>query len=163
MGPHNSQSLCVHLDLFSIYNLSNETTWWHPREYPHELKGPSQNWTNIPTVVCVTLVIPYKAVSLFSDLTKGNATPLCQLQLQSSISMIQSTNPDIQLCFGRVKGIGKIFTDIYILNVHKDAHCWLGNSALIVSAMVSIGCLVKYGDIVAKVEFALKKTPRALQ
>jgi hypothetical protein len=159
MGPHHIQSLFVHLDMLSLWKLENYFDWWHPRTFRHNLKGPFRNWQDIPAVVCVTLLVPHATVSMFGHLNNGNGTPICELQLSSSISMKQAFYTDIQMGFGSINPSGKAFTNEYHLTVQEDDKGWNGHSPLIVSAMVSTSALVEYGDEACNVAFALKQTP----
>jgi hypothetical protein len=159
MGSHHIQSLLVHLDMLSIWKLEDHFDWWHPRTFRHNLKGPFQNWQDIPAVVCVTLVAPHATVSMFGDLNNGHGTPLCELQLSSSISMKQAFYTDIQMGFGSISPSGEAFTNEYHVIVQEDDKGWNSQSSLIVSAMVSTCVLVEYGDQACNVTFALKQTP----
>ncbi|KAI8932270.1 hypothetical protein NX059_010471 [Plenodomus lindquistii] len=160
MGPHHLQSLFVHLDMLSVWQ--PDMDWWHPRSFAQDLKGRFKGWKDIPPTVCVTLVVPYSNVAMFADISEGNGTPLCQLQLHSSLSPKEAFFPDVQLGFGQAKPTGKAYTNQYALTMHEDAKGWNGSSALIVSAMVSTCSLVEYGDQECNVVFALKNTPVAL-
>jgi hypothetical protein len=162
MGSHHIQSLFVHLDMLSIWKLGDHFNWWHPRTFPHSLKGPFRDWQDIPAVVCVTLVVPHATVSMFGDLNNGHGTPICELRLQSSISMKQAFYTDIQMGFGSIKSSGKASTNKYHLAVQEDDKGWNGQSPLIVSAMVSTCALVDYGDESCNVAFALKQTPNSM-
>jgi hypothetical protein len=159
MGPHHFQSLCAHLEMFSLWKLEDHFDWWHPRIFQSSLKGPFRDWNAIPSFVCVTLAIPHAAVSAFDDLNKGNGTPLCQLKTSSSISMKQAIHADIQMAFGDITTSGRAFTNDYRLVVHEDTQGWKGISPLIVSVMVSTCSLVEYSDPACHVAFELKSTP----
>ncbi|KAF2034802.1 hypothetical protein EK21DRAFT_55723 [Setomelanomma holmii] len=157
MGPHNFQSFLAHIDLLSLTNLGELFDGWRPQL--QDLKGPFQNWTAIPSVLCVTLVVPRKVIAMFEDINKGNGTPICELQIQSSVSMKQATFPDIQMGFGTVEPSGKAFTKDYFVSVREDPMGWRGSMPMVVSAMVSTCALVEYGDAAGKVVFQLKNTP----
>ncbi|KAH6639130.1 hypothetical protein C7974DRAFT_421742 [Boeremia exigua] len=159
MGPHHFQSLCVNLEIFSIAQVDQIFDWWNPRSFLADLQGPFECWNNIPSVVCVTLVVPHNAITMFSDVKKGNGTPLCQIQIQSSRSNKEAFYPDIQLGFGTVQTSGKPFSNQYNVAIAADSEGWKGTSPLVVSAMVSTASLVEYGDTAAHVTFALKSTP----
>lgn len=162
MGPHHFQSFFTHLEMGSLLPAGQMFDGVWPQAFAAELVGPFRRWSNIPSVICVTLVVPRKAVALFSDLSKGNGTPLCQLQLHSSISQAQNFYPDIQMGFGTVHATGEAFSDQYRITVTPDTLGWRGRSPLIVSAMVSTKSLVAHGDPAARVVFALKSTPNSI-
>jgi hypothetical protein len=152
MGAHHFQSLLVHLDMFGLLPLERHS------QYQHELSGgPFKKWVDMPTVVCLTLVVPHSAVAMFDDLMKGYGTPLCHLQVQSSGS--ESLYSDIQLGFGTVKTSGIPFTADYSISVDDDPEGFQGKTPLIVSAMVSTGSLIAGGDPACGVIFGLKSTP----
>lgn len=130
-----------------------------PQVFAAELVGPFRRWSDIPSVICVTLFVPRKAVALSSDPSKGNSTPLCQLRLHSSISQAQSFYPDIQMGFGAVHATGEAFSDQNRITVTPDTLGWRVRLPLIVSAMVSTSSVVAHGDTAARVVFALKSTP----
>jgi hypothetical protein len=160
MGPHYFQSLFAHIDLLSLTNLGDLFDDWRPQT--QDLMGSFRSWTDIPSVVCVTLVVPRKVVAMFDDINKGNGTPICELQIQSSVSMKQANYPDIQIGFGTVEGVGKAFTNDYIVSVREDPKGWRGSAPMVVSAIVSTGALVEYGDAAGRVVFQLKNTATTL-
>ncbi|XPT04655.1 hypothetical protein M3J09_013731 [Ascochyta lentis] len=162
MGPYHFQSLCVHLEMLSVIRVDQIFDWWHPSSFLQDLKGPFRTWQYIPSIVCVTLVVPRKTVLMFSDVNKGNGTPVCQIQTQSSLSGKQSNYPDIQMGFGTITTSGRAFNNEYRVVVTTDAEGWKGKSPLIVSAMVSTCSMVEYGDTAGRVKFALKNTPMAM-
>lgn len=159
MGPHHFQSLFTYLEMSSLLPGGQIFDQVRPQAFAAELVGPFRRWNDIPSVICVTLVVPRKAVALFSDISKGNGTPLCQLQLHSSISQEESFYPDIQMGFGNVHATGEAFSDQYRITVTPDTLGWRGRSPLVVSAMVSTSSVVANGDTAARVVFALKSTP----
>lgn len=112
----------------------------------------------MPSVVCLTLVVPHSAVAMFDDIRNRNGTPICQLQVNSSVSMKEYFYTDIQLGFGNLTTTGTPFTNDFKVCVEDDQAGCNGKSPLIVSAMVSSGSLVEYGDTAAHVIFGLKAT-----
>ncbi|KAF1937809.1 hypothetical protein EJ02DRAFT_505767 [Clathrospora elynae] len=160
MGPHHFQSFFAHIDLLSLTNLGELLNGWRP--LTQDLKGSFQNWTDIPSVVCVTLVVPRKVVAMFDDINKGNGTPICELQVQSSVSMKQAIYPDIQMGFGTVELSGQAFTNDYVVSVREDPKGWRGSAPMVVSVVVSTRALVEYGDAAGRVVFQLKNTPAVL-
>lgn len=157
MGPHHVQSLFAHLDIFGLCPLER----YHGFQQ-HLAVGPFCHWPDMPTVVCVTLVVPHVTVSMFDDLLKGNGTPLCHLQLQSSVMGAESIYSDIQLGFGTVTDSGTPYTAGYSISIEDDVKGCKGNSPLIVSAIVSTGSLINEGDPACGVVFGLKNTPSNL-
>ncbi|KAF2823611.1 hypothetical protein CC86DRAFT_422601 [Ophiobolus disseminans] len=162
MGPHHFQSLFTHVDMLELSELGEIFEEWRPQSYFHDMKGVFRNWTDMPSVVCVTIVVPHKTVKMFDDLNKGNGTPICELQIQSSVSMKQANYPDIQMGFGTVETFGKPFTNDYVVSVREDPKGWRSLAPMVVSAVVSTCALVEYGDTAGRVVFQLKNTPTAL-
>ncbi|KAF2124344.1 hypothetical protein P153DRAFT_400973 [Dothidotthia symphoricarpi CBS 119687] len=157
-GLHHFHSLLVHFDLFGISALEQ------PPSFQHDLaRGPFRNWKEMPTTVCLTLVVPHAVVAAFGNINNGNGTPLCYLQTQSSISMGQSNYPDVQLGFGTVTTSGTPYTDDYTISVKDDPTGYNGKSPLIISAMVSTLALTELGDPACGVGFFLKSTLPNLQ
>lgn len=156
MGPHHFQSLCAQLDSFGLIQMDQVFDWWHPRTFFDYLQGPFKAWKDIPPIVCITLVVPRNVVDMFSHIDKGNGTPLCQMEVQSSISQKQATYADIQMGFGQLHASGTAFTNQYNVKVNPDIEGWKSKSPLIVSTMVSTCSLVEYGDTAARIVFALK-------
>ncbi|KAF2655008.1 hypothetical protein K491DRAFT_704879 [Lophiostoma macrostomum CBS 122681] len=156
MGPHYIQSLFVHLKVLDLSNLE-KLDFFHPASYRKDLKGPLRGWTDIPDVVCVTLVVPHSALTIFKENKYGGA--VCHLTLQSSIAMTQCFFPDLQCAFGRVVATGTPFSDGYAVEIQQDAKGWNGDSPLVVSALVSTCFLVESGDPACEVHFALKNVP----
>ncbi|KAF1952907.1 hypothetical protein CC80DRAFT_571306 [Byssothecium circinans] len=161
MGMHYAQSLFVHLSSFKLSSI-DQYDYFHPISYRKDLRGPFRQWKTIPSIVCVTLVVPHEAVSMFADLTEKNGTPLCQLMLESSTTMRQSIYPDIQAAFGSISSVGTPFTNEYVVSVRVDDQGWQGSSPLVVSAMVSTYSLVDNGDTSCRVKFGLKNSPTNL-
>lgn len=157
MGPHHFQSLFAYFDIFGLCPLER-----HSGYEQHLAAGPFGKWLDMPTVVCVTLVVPRHAVAMFDDLSKGYGTPLCHLQLQSPVSNAESTYPDIQLGFGTLTPSGTPYTADYTVGVQNDDKGYKGKSSLIVSAMVSTGSLTGHGDPACGIMFGLKSTPANL-
>jgi hypothetical protein len=79
MGPHHFQSLCAHRHGLSLSTLDRFFDWWHPSTLAYDLKGPLTSWSNIPSTVCVTLVVPHSEINMFDDLNKHNGTPICEI------------------------------------------------------------------------------------
>ena len=156
VSPHHLQSLCTHLDMFSLMPMVQMPNEWETKVAASELTGPFQRWSDIPPVVCVTLVVPREAVALFS---KGEGKPQCQLLLHSSASEEKFYYPNVQMGFGTVDTTGEAFSDQYRINVTPGTKGWRGKLSLIVSAMVSTKSLVRHGDTAASVIFALRDTP----
>jgi hypothetical protein len=157
-GPHHFQSLFTHLEMGSLLPVGQMFDRVRPQAFAGELVGPFRRWNDIPSVICVTLVVPCKAVALFSDISKGSAT-LCQIQLHFSISQEEFLYPDIQMGFGTVHATGEAFSDQYRTTVAPNTLGWRGRSPLIASAMVLTSSVVAHGDIAARVIFSLKSTP----
>ena len=157
MAPHHFQSLCAHLEMFSLLPMNQMPSEWGTHVSAAELSGPLRGWNDIPSVICITLVVPRKAVALFSDKDDNDAIQ-CQLQLRSSTSEEESYYPDIQMCFGTVDTTGEAFSDQYRITVAPDAKGWKGDSPLIVSAMVATSFLTRHKDTAADVVFALRNT-----
>lgn len=111
------QSLCAQLDVLGIVQPDEFFEWWQPRTFLDDLQGPFKSWRDIPPVVCVTLVVPRRAIDMFSDLRKGNGSTLCHLQVQSATSEKRSDYTDIQTGFGQVRASGDVFTNQYNVTV----------------------------------------------
>lgn len=159
MGPHHLQSLLVYLDMLGVWKVEDSFEWWHPRTF--KLGGPFRKWEDIPTLMCVTFVVPHDKVSMFGDLANGHGTPLCQLQLNSSISPKEALYTDIQMGFGTIETSGSAFTNDYRVTVREDDKGWKGKSPLIVSTMVSTCTLTEKEDDACGITFGLKSTPTA--
>ena len=162
MDPHHFQSLLAHLHGLSLSNLDQFLEWWHPSSFADDLQGPLGSWSNMPSTVPLTMVVPRSKVSMFDDLNKNNGTPLCEIQIHSNKSSKQATFSDIQLGFGTVRSSGKPFTTERVLSVVEDTTGWKGSSPLIVSAIVPTSALFEYCDTAGKVVFMLKSTPAAM-
>jgi hypothetical protein len=163
MGRFHFSSLFAHLDMLSLWKPQDHLYGWHPRTFQPSLEGPFRDWKALPTVVCVTVVIPHAAVSAFNDPHNDNRHSLCELQISSSISPKQVIHADIQMAFGNITTSGRAFTNDYRVIVHEDDQGWEGKSPLIVSAMVSTYSLVLDGDPACHLIFALENTPVTLQ
>ncbi|KAF2178754.1 hypothetical protein K469DRAFT_695275 [Zopfia rhizophila CBS 207.26] len=157
MGPHYLPSLFIHLDMSHLYSM-DKYLWWHPKD----MEGPFHNWKNIPAIICKTIVVPHSAIALFNRITSGNGTPLCHLRIRSSVTTKEAIYPDIQLGFGVIETSGTPYTNDYALFIKDDGKRYMGQSSLVVSAMVATCSITEYRDIACNVFFDLKNTPANL-
>ncbi|KAF1846230.1 uncharacterized protein K460DRAFT_386537 [Cucurbitaria berberidis CBS 394.84] len=154
MSPYQFHSLFAHLDMFGLYSIEEDCTFQQDLHTNIFL-----TWSQMPPIVCVTMVVPHSAVAAFDDLNDYNGTPLCQLQLSSSPhSKKKSIYPDVQLGFGKLTTSGTPLTNSYRVYVEDDQAGCNGKSPLIVSAMVSRYSLIQYGGTECGVMFGLKGT-----
>lgn len=161
MGAHYLQELFVHLHVFGLHTMSS---------YAPEMDGlvahlkdsPLRNWQDVPSVLCVTLVVPRQKLAVFQKaLPTEFGSPICHLMLQCSDGR-QNIFPEIQLGFGHVQTSGMRYTDSFTIQVQADDNEWEGTAPLLVSAMVPKWALLLYPDFSTEVVFQLKSTPMVM-
>jgi hypothetical protein len=150
------QSLRVHLDMFGLLPLE--------RIQPFEQYlsvGLFKEWADIPTVLCLTLVVPHSKVAMF-DGFNIDEIPLCQLEVLSYASSPDYLYTDIKLAFGTVKASGGPYSAEYSISVDDDPKGYQGMAPLIVSDMVSTTSVIYEGNPAFEVVFGLNLTPTSM-
>jgi len=150
MGMNYYQELNIYLHMLGVYSTDVMKDWSKRNECPSLTPflssvrpadgkwGDLRDWKNIPPVVCVTLRIPRKKLTVFTgmDLQKLG-TPAVHCLLQGSggwrMSGWQNIFSACQLSFGDVSTLGKPYADSYEISVQEDDAGWSGTSPLIAS------------------------------
>ena len=161
MGAHYLQELFLHLHLMGLYTIES---------YEPNLDGlisnlggsPLRAWKNIPSVLCLTLVVPRMRMATFQDASLRDGSPICHIMLQSSTDSRQNIFPDVQLGFGNVVTSGKEYTDDFSIQVRGDNADWEGHAPLVVSVIVPTWAVLLDTDLSTEVLFALKSTPLSM-
>lgn len=149
MGMNYIQELYVYLHMLGVFSSQILKKWYDrgernvswmfapivPRITPiGEIWGDLRDWKTIPPVVCVTLKVPRKKLSVFTDMSPSTlGSPNVHCVVQSSRSTWQNLFPACQLAFGDISTSGEAHDDSFAVSVADDGAGWKGNSALIVS------------------------------
>ncbi|KAI0123253.1 hypothetical protein BJ170DRAFT_586747 [Xylariales sp. AK1849] len=105
----------------------------------NEQWGDVRDWKNIPPVVCVTLKVPRKKVSVLTRMSReelGTPTVHCILQGPNPFNGWQNLFRSCQLAFGEVSTSGTRFQDSFSISVAEDGAGWKGSAPLLASFYV---------------------------
>lgn len=120
---------------------------------------PLRHWTNVPSTLCVTMVIPRNKLGVFKNIFIKDGSPIVQMVLQIPEIQAQSFFMNIQAAFGQVKMIGSRFSENLALEVEDDECKWDGTTPMVVSATIPSSVVLKNLDLSAEVTFALNQNP----
>lgn len=151
MGMNYYQELNVYLHMLGVFSTPIMKNWakheenatlipYQSRVIPDDGKWRDlRDWKNIPPVVCVTLKIPRKRLTVFTSMNLNKlGTPPVHGLLQGSDRRWgpngwQNILPACQLSFGAISTLGKPYDDSYEICVQEDDAGWGGTSPLIAS------------------------------
>jgi len=132
MGSNNYQELCCQLYIRDIYCV--ETL--RPRQTVIDInwsKGRFKGWKNVPSVVCLILVVPREKVKVLEDMASDKlGSPMLQCEVLGST--FHNIFSSIQVVFGSVYIQGTNSEARAILN--EDTAGWSGPSSLVVSVWI---------------------------
>ena len=162
MGLSYIQELYLHLHLYDVHSVG---TLLLPAHLQHPGEGRLRNWTHVPSVVCVTLVVPREKLKVVTNIdTDEIGSPIMHCLTQSSPSYRarpwQNIFSNVQVSFGKLSGTGTHNTDSFQIKIKEDELRWRGNSPLIVSFMVPTWTLLLEPQT-AKIAFGIQSTPDA--
>ncbi|KAF2445427.1 hypothetical protein P171DRAFT_512676 [Karstenula rhodostoma CBS 690.94] len=163
MGRHYLQELFLHLDNFGLLpnsaHVPDLTTLQRSL-----LEGPLRNWRDIPSTLCLTLVVPRDKLAFFRNTAANQTgTPVCHIMMQCPRGSWQNIFSDIQLGFGDIRTSGQKASDDFIIAVTPDDKRWEGNTSLIVSTLVPTWMVLDDPTLSTEVIFALKSTPASVR
>ncbi|KAI1410508.1 hypothetical protein F5Y13DRAFT_202313 [Hypoxylon sp. FL1857] len=154
MGMNYVQELFIYLHMLGVFSTDLLRKWNDrsergsefnsvfapvvPRTAPVDEKwGDLRDWKNIPPVVCVTLKVPRRKLSvLAAEGNKISTTPVhCTLEdaTSSGANRWQNIFQACQMAFGDIILSGVRHNDSFEISVAEDEDGWNGSSPLIVS------------------------------
>ncbi|EAS32822.3 uncharacterized protein CIMG_03846 [Coccidioides immitis RS] len=160
MSPHYIQELNLHLHTLGLHKLPAYQL--SSLEVTYKEKSPFRNWKNIPSTLCLTMVVPRRKISVFENASVDSGSPSAHIMLQCRRNQRENIFPGIQLGFGKLRTSGANHTESLTLKIEDDPQGWDGTAPLIVSVMIPSWLVFQYSDLSTKVIFALKSTPAAL-
>ena len=160
MGLNYIQELYLHLHLFDVFSVATLSS--SPTQLYHPGKGQLRNWNHIPSIVCVTLVIPREKLKVITNVdTSEIESPIMHCLIQSSPSYDthrwQNVFSVVQVSFGNLSGIGTQNTDSFQVSIMEDELRWRGSSSLIVSFLVPTWTLLLEPQT-AKIAFGIQSS-----
>ena len=161
LAAYHAQSLFVHLHVFGLHSMPN----YEPNIdglMVHLKDSPLRDWQDLPSVLCVTLVVPRQKLAAFQDSLRPDiGSPICHVMLQSPDGR-QTVFSDLQLGFGHVQTSGVRYTGSLKVQIQADDKEWEGDAPLLVSTMIPTWVFLQYPDLSTEVIFQLKDTPAVL-
>lgn len=118
---------------------------------------PLRHWKHVPSLLCVTMIVPREKLRLFKRAIKGG-NPIVQMVLRDMEMRAQSFYLNIQAGFGRLKVLGDRYSEDLALEVEGDEQNWDGTAPMIVSAMVPSSVALQKFDLSTEVIFALNQS-----
>lgn len=152
-GHIHFSSLLVQLYILGLYS-HDDLLINHSNRRPAIFR----NWNEIPDLVCITLVVPKSALAIFNDYRAEDLAPLCQLEIFPSSESRQATYTDLQIGYGSLTTSGPPNSNRYQVHVEEDPAGQVGNSPLIVSAVVSAASFYAFGKPRCRILFRLMPT-----
>lgn len=122
---------------------------------------PLQHWTNMPSSLCVTMVIPREKLRLFKNASFKSGSPVVQMMLRAMEMRAQSFYLNTQVAFGHLKVLGGDYSEDLALEIDEDERSWDGTAPMIVSAMVPSSVALQKPDLSTEVIFALNQRPHS--
>ncbi|KAI1265788.1 hypothetical protein F5Y18DRAFT_435702 [Xylariaceae sp. FL1019] len=175
MGMNYYQELNIYLHMLGVYSTPVMKDWSKRREdltlspfmsSPSSVNGKFgdlRDWRSIPPLVCVTLKIPRKKMTVFTSMGLSElGTPVVHCQLQGvshwGMKTWQYILPACQLAFGKIVTHGKLYDDSFEISVQEDETGWSGMSPIIASFFAPAFPLLQHPRNV-QVSFGVHSTP----
>ncbi|KAI0830981.1 hypothetical protein F5Y06DRAFT_307811 [Hypoxylon sp. FL0890] len=154
MGMNYIQELFTYLHVLGVFSTDLLREWHNheekalefgsifapivPRIAPVDKKwGDLRDWMNIPPIVCVTLKVPRRKLSVLAAKSSQMGTPPVHCTLEGApsggMNRWQNIFPACQMAFGNIVPNGVRYDDSFEISVEEDEASWNGSSALIVS------------------------------
>lgn len=152
--------MMVYMDLLGLRPVVDSELITRP-----ELSHPScplRHWASVPSIMCVTMVVPRKHLGVFKNMPIQNGSPIVQMVLRALDLRTQTYYMNIQAAFGHIKTVGDRYSENLALEVENDDAKWDGRAPLIVSATVPSSVALQKLDLSTEVIFALSHSPHAI-
>lgn len=164
MGMHYFQELCAYLHVLDVHSFDffRDTSLVPGMNFTPAGRQHLRSWTNIASVVCITLKVPRKYIKVFTEedrLSFGTPTVHCRVAHGASC---ENFFPACQFSFGAISTKGAPHSDEFEVSITEDNEGWYGNSSLIVTFYTSSwGILRDYSS--TTVSLGLHCTPFILE
>lgn len=158
-GASYAAEMLVHLDALRLRPMLGSELPSRPRVTHSQC--PLQHWTDIPSSLCVTMVVPREKLRLFKNASLSSGSPVVQMVLRAMEMRAQSFYLSTQAGFGHLKMLGDKFSENLALEVEEDEWNWDGTAPMIVSAVVPSSVVLQKLDLSTEVIFALNQSPHS--
>ncbi len=165
LAMHYLQELFVYLHILDVFSV-DAIREWHNRDSaifgPGSMYSPIlpddsstdekwddlRDWKDVPPVVCVTLKVPRRYLTILTSMKRGERgvpTVRCLIQGASSGGMDVWLNIFLacQLTFGDVTTSGNRHSGTFRVSIPEDRQGWSGTSALVASFYVPSSVLLE--------------------
>ncbi|ODM21540.1 hypothetical protein SI65_02384 [Aspergillus cristatus] len=158
-GTSYAAEMLVHLDVLGLRpmlesELPSRSGVTHPQ-------CPLKHWTDVPSSLCVTMVIPREKLRLFKNASFKSGSPVVQMVLRAMDIRAQSFYMNIQAGFGNLKMFREKYAEDLALEIEEDERGWDGTAPMIVSAVVPSSVALQKLDLSTEVIFALNQSPHS--
>lgn len=158
-GASYAAEMLVYLDVLGLRPML-ESELPSPSGVTHP-QCPLQHWTNMPSSLCVTMVIPRQKLRLFRNASFKSGSPVVQMVLRAMEMRAQSFYLNTQAGFGHLKVLGDKYSENLALEIEEDERSWDGTAPMIVSAVVPSSVALQKLDLSTEVIFALNQSPHS--
>ncbi|KAK0617770.1 hypothetical protein B0T17DRAFT_495888 [Bombardia bombarda] len=164
LGQNHWQELYLWMHLLGLHSVGIPKTPCNttPAEPPSIQTGDLRDWSDMPSSVCVTIVVPRVKLGALTD---GDPTRVGTLSLHCSVKeALSSARPwqnnfaSIQIVFGELSNSGHRHTNGYRLRVVEDPMGWQGGAPLIVSFRAPSWMLLQ-APVTTMVAFGVQVNP----
>ena len=154
MSSYNSPQMFVYLHLCglplpSAYDLA----LYRPVD---GMSWPLQNWSTIPSTLCITMVVSQKCLSILKKTNPMDGSPIVHVVLNGPQKNGDLVFADIQLGFGRLTFTGLRNSESCTVSVRHDGEQWTDIAPMIVSVIVPSSIIRQEGSMSTRVTLELK-------
>lgn len=158
-GASYAAEMIAHLDVLRLRpmidtELPSRAAVSHPQ-------CPLRHWEDLPSSLCVTMVVPRENLRLFKKASIKSGSPIVQMVLRAMDIQAQSFYLSIQAGFGHLKALGAKYSEDLALEIEEDESNWDGTAPMIVSAVVPASVVLQKIDLSTEVMFTLNQSPHS--
>ncbi|CZT09134.1 uncharacterized protein RAG0_13991 [Rhynchosporium agropyri] len=167
MGLSYYNDLCAHVSLMQVHDIPGLSVGCQPSDAA-KFKNGLGAWKSLPTVVCMTLVVPRAKIEFIRKLTPnqlGSPNVLCTIQAASasqfSIGGWQEIFADVHLTFGELTTEAEATDDEHKVLIKEDPLGWKGKCPLLVTFNVPSWVVLRDPSKTV-VTFGVQSTPQSV-
>ncbi|KAI0053737.1 hypothetical protein FA95DRAFT_1481088 [Auriscalpium vulgare] len=154
-GSNYAQDLNVQLHILGVFSLEIFQS-----SFIRSVESRFRTWKTIPTVLCITLVVPRSALKKLKSLDSEKiGTPVLQCEVRNANFL--SYYPSIHAVFGNLKATGE--DDELRLSLVEDPDGWEGRAPLAVSFWVPTWLLANNPNESIRVNLAARQTVSSIR
>lgn len=159
-GASYAAEMIVHLDVLGLRPMIG--TELPLREAVNHPQCPLRHWKDVPSFLCVTMVVPREKLRPFKHASIKNGSPIVQMVLRAMDMRAQSFYLSIQAGFGHLKALGDRYSEDLALEIEEDERNWDGTAPMIVSTVVPASVVLQKLDLSTEAMFALNQSPHSI-